>query len=203
VGATGVRRGTDTAWLSLGDAARLLGVDVSTLRAWADAGKLRVYRTPGGHRRFSVADLSAVLKSPEPSAERFDGLRIASAPREWMASRPWFARVDDASRVRARALCSQLMQTLSTYLEKGAPRSLHLSAGRRLGATLGHEVARWGLTPAQSTEIFLYFKKLVTDALAAPPRGDAAQVRSMREADVFLGEVLQAMMEARQEAHPG
>ena len=39
-------------WLSLGPASRLLGVDPDTLRRWADEGRVTVYTTPGGHRRF-------------------------------------------------------------------------------------------------------------------------------------------------------
>src|SRR3990172_9964957 len=44
-------------WVSLGPASRLMGVDPDTLRRWADDGRVRAYATPGGHRRFSQADL--------------------------------------------------------------------------------------------------------------------------------------------------
>jgi excisionase family DNA binding protein len=44
-------------WLSLGPASRVLGVDPDTLRRWADAGRVRSFATPGGHRRFAHADL--------------------------------------------------------------------------------------------------------------------------------------------------
>lgn len=40
-------------WLSLGPAARLIGVDPDTLRRWADDGRVESYTTPGGHRRFA------------------------------------------------------------------------------------------------------------------------------------------------------
>jgi excisionase family DNA binding protein len=43
----------DRGWLSLGPAARLLGVDPDTLRRWADDGRVEAYTTPGGHRRFA------------------------------------------------------------------------------------------------------------------------------------------------------
>ncbi len=48
-------------WLSINDACRLLGVDQSTLRRWSDAGKVPVFRTPGGHRRYAEDDLLTLL----------------------------------------------------------------------------------------------------------------------------------------------
>ena len=48
-------------WLSINEACRLLGVDQSTLRRWSDAGKVPVFRTPGGHRRYAEDDLLTLL----------------------------------------------------------------------------------------------------------------------------------------------
>jgi len=36
------------------DIARLLSIDPSTVKRWADSGRLHCYRTLGGHRRFSI-----------------------------------------------------------------------------------------------------------------------------------------------------
>jgi excisionase family DNA binding protein len=49
--------------LTASQAARRLGVSVSTVRRWSDAGHLQGYRTPGGQRRFSVAELDAFVAS--------------------------------------------------------------------------------------------------------------------------------------------
>lgn len=50
--ATATRPPGGPTWLSLGPASRMLGVDPDTLRRWADEGRVEVYVTPGGHRRF-------------------------------------------------------------------------------------------------------------------------------------------------------
>jgi len=47
--------------LSIRQAAERLGVSVSTVRAWADDGRLPSERTPGNHRRFSEADVERLL----------------------------------------------------------------------------------------------------------------------------------------------
>lgn len=51
--------------LTVSEAARHLGVSLSTVRRWSDAGYLRGYRTPGGQRRFTVEQLDAFLRSLE------------------------------------------------------------------------------------------------------------------------------------------
>ena len=52
--------------LTASEAARHLGVSISTVRRWSDAGHLQGYRTPGGQRRFSVEQLDAFLDSLRP-----------------------------------------------------------------------------------------------------------------------------------------
>ena len=47
--------------VTIGDAAKIRGVAIETLRRWEKAGKLKpVDRTEGGHRRYRVADLLKV-----------------------------------------------------------------------------------------------------------------------------------------------
>jgi putative resolvase len=46
--------------ISIGDAAKELGVSVKTVRRWADSGKLRYERTPTGHRRFFRSDIKKI-----------------------------------------------------------------------------------------------------------------------------------------------
>ena len=62
----GKRRGADDGreWLTLGQAAAFLGAAQSTVRKWADSGRLPAFYTPGGHRRFRRTDLEAFLAGP-------------------------------------------------------------------------------------------------------------------------------------------
>ena len=39
------------------DVAKMLQVDKSTVKRWTDEGKLKCFRTPGGHRKFRAEDL--------------------------------------------------------------------------------------------------------------------------------------------------
>jgi excisionase family DNA binding protein len=77
----------DVQWLTLGQAATYLGVADSTVRKWAVEGRLTAYTTPGGHRRFRIADLDSFLEES----------RIAPPEHE----RPTVLIVDDDERQRA------------------------------------------------------------------------------------------------------
>jgi excisionase family DNA binding protein len=58
----------ETDWLTLGQAARYLGVAQSTIRKWSDSGRVRAFKTPGRHRRYRRADLDAFLDRSAPDA---------------------------------------------------------------------------------------------------------------------------------------
>jgi diguanylate cyclase (GGDEF)-like protein/excisionase family DNA binding protein len=47
----------ESATVALGEAAEALGVSTSSLRRWADTGRIRALRTAGGHRRFPVSEI--------------------------------------------------------------------------------------------------------------------------------------------------
>lgn len=47
--------------ISIGNAARLLGVSIDTLRRWDEGGKLKAARTTGGHRVYRQHDIEIFL----------------------------------------------------------------------------------------------------------------------------------------------
>ena len=61
--------GNDTAdWLTLGQAAKYLGVAQSTMRKWSDLGRVSAFYTPGGHRRYRRSDLDQFLDRSGPAS---------------------------------------------------------------------------------------------------------------------------------------
>jgi excisionase family DNA binding protein len=54
--------GAEPDWLTLGQAAKYLGVAQSTIRKWSDQRRLPAFYTPGGHRRYRRGDLDAFLE---------------------------------------------------------------------------------------------------------------------------------------------
>jgi excisionase family DNA binding protein len=82
-------QGNDGAdWLTLGQAAKYLGVAQSTIRKWSDQGRLPAFYTPGGHRRYRRRDLDAFVS----------GSADSSGPRA--RATPLVLIVDDDPRIR-------------------------------------------------------------------------------------------------------
>jgi excisionase family DNA binding protein len=57
---------TEPDWLTLGQAAKFLGVAQSTIRKWSDQGRVPAFYTPGGHRRYRRRDLESFLDRSGP-----------------------------------------------------------------------------------------------------------------------------------------
>jgi excisionase family DNA binding protein len=77
---------SDPEWLTLGQAAKYLGVAQSTIRKWSDHGRVPAFYTPGGHRRYRRGDLDDFLNRSGPGAADQSG--------------PLVLIVDDDERVR-------------------------------------------------------------------------------------------------------
>jgi len=88
----GDRRGTAAQpdWLTLGQAAKYLGVAQSTMRKWSDLGRVSAFYTPGGHRRYRRSDLDQFLDRSGPSTGASSG----------SSSGPLVLIVDDDERLR-------------------------------------------------------------------------------------------------------
>jgi excisionase family DNA binding protein len=75
-------------WLTLGQAAKYLGVAQSTIRKWSDQGRLPAFYTPGGHRRYRRRDLDVFVSSSSSAG----GTRVRGTP--------YVLIVDDDPRIR-------------------------------------------------------------------------------------------------------
>src|SRR5512142_2872137 len=60
-------------WLTLGQAAKFLGVAQSTIRKWSDQGRVPAFYTPGGHRRYRRTDLESFLERSGPGGRPKNG----------------------------------------------------------------------------------------------------------------------------------
>ncbi len=171
---------TGTEWLSPREACRLLQVSEVALRQWADAGHLRVYRTPGGHRRFLRADLLALTRppaaippptAPTPTPEKSENAALRRIRRRLsqgeVAAQPWYQSLADGGRDRMRLFGRRL---LSLLLQEPPPRKASgrwqetLAEARLLGREYGAEMAERGVAMPDAVAAFIFFRSLALDS---------------------------------------
>ncbi len=173
--ANGIPQGNGD-WLSLRDACRLLDVSDTTLRQWADAGHLRVYRTPGGHRRFLRQDVESLTRSPRPTPEpaREDSREAPTLRRirrrlsqDSVTQQPWFQAVEPEGHDRMRLFGRRL---LSLLMQEPGPRRYRqelLAEARMLGREYGSEMLDRNVVLTDSVEAFVFFRTMVLDSAPA------------------------------------
>jgi excisionase family DNA binding protein len=201
-------------WLSLGEAASRLGVDEATLRHWADTGKIKTFRTPGGHRRFQAEDLRALIQHEIPRVEdladlveRRSAKVLAGSPARPLRDRPWFGRLDEAMRARAREYGRDLFAATVRFLAEPAARRSIREGLLEHAAAYGVELERAGVSPADAAEAFGFFRELVL-RLVTEPRGrggmvDEGQVRTLLDVSTLLDEIFAAILKAWDQRQAG
>ena len=164
-------------WVSLGEAAEILGVHPTTVRTWADSGELPSQRTPGGHRRFRRGDLSGWLA-------RQQGANSEPSPREaqlmlqnalgrarlevgggQLGGKEWYDRLDDSARQQHRDLGRRLLEMMTRYLadpDAGDDVMEEVSEIGEMYATLSLD---HGLPLVESVRAFLFFRDLLTQSV--------------------------------------
>ena len=169
----GNRATENSQWLSLRDACHLLDVSNTTLRQWADNGYLRVYRTPGGHRRFLRDDVESFANSPGQAREQGRGDAIEGSAlrkirrnlnRNDVLQQPWYQSVEEEGKVRMRLFGRRL---LSLLLQETGPRRRRqelLVEAHLLGREYGTEMSERGVTLKDTIEAFVFFRTMVLDS---------------------------------------
>jgi len=201
-----------TQWLALKEASDFLGVHFTTLRTWADNGDIPVFRTPGGHRRFSLDDLRRFLSDRgsqlnAPSTRGLVELAVGRVREELQRATPMVQRwhyplQGDAEQAR-RQRGQQLFVLAVSYVMKPGQRERLIESGRELGREYGQEAAQSGVGLAETGRAVQFFRSQLVNAVrheegAVDP--DADDLRVQRLIDQFLDEVLYAVLDGYERA---
>ena len=166
-------------FISLKEAAVIIGAHPSTVRLWTDKGILPAHRTPGGHRRYKRADVELWAEHArrgglEPdammqSAVRNVRVRIAEGQLE---AEPWYQKLDDQARQQYRQSAHSLFQGLMAYLSaSGGDASSEAHAVGFEYASRGH---RYDLSYVEAAQAFLFFRKWRNDLRRLAPSREFA-----------------------------
>lgn len=203
---------SESEWVSLRQAADLLGVHPATVRAWADKGELPSRRTPGGHRRFRRADL---LQQAEKHSEvqplevqviiqnALGQARMSVSGEGGLNAESWYAAMSDTTRAELRAMGRSVLDALREYLGAGAPDA-GLSRAISLGGDYARALTNDGLSLPQAVRGFFYFSDFVINAILTwseitPPRSAPEWATLVRQVNTFIHAMLLSIIEFYEE----
>jgi excisionase family DNA binding protein len=189
--------------IELAEAARLLGVHPSTLRRWADSGKISHVRTLSGRRRFErvAVEQKREQMQPEtaPAAEpRYfeqQTLDLARQSTRDLDARQavWMGKLSDEQRMLFRYGGQRLLGLMLQFISRTGSAETYLAEGRRVAADYGRICAGAGLSAAQTAEAFLYFRRSILESVhstrlsgAHDPDGDRIFLRTVDFFDALL-----------------
>ncbi len=181
-------------WLNLSQVAEMLGVHPSTVRTWADHGRLPVHRTRGGHRRFRRSEVELCMDSQSAQGETEVDTVIQSALKKTrlqiseghLEAEEWYRKLDFEAREQYRRGGRNLLQGLMAY--NSADESSRRAEARAIGYEYASIGRRCNLNMAESVRAFLFFRNALLDAMLDVY--ESASVRSSQAWSDMLHRIL-------------
>ena len=176
-------------WLSLSDAAKLLGVHPSTVRLWSDKGSLPTHKTQGGHRRYRRSEISLWAESNQRSSgiepegmmnEMIRNVRMQISEGR-LQEESWYKKLDENARVQYRMSARSLFHGLMAYMAtSGADAE---SESYAIGYEYASRAHRYSLSYVDAAKAFLFFRNTLIESVIKVY--SEANVQSGKTAEMF------------------
>lgn len=158
-------------WLSLSEVAGKLGVHPSTVRSWSDQGHLPAHRTQGGHRRYRRSDVDLWIQTHREDSLDEGHMVVQAALKNIrvkvsegkLENEGWYSKLDDDARLQYRHSGRALLQGLLDSLAQDG--EYDDTEARSLGFEYASRGWRRGLTAAEASRAFLFFRNTLLDAM--------------------------------------
>jgi excisionase family DNA binding protein len=200
--------GDERRWITIRDACALLGVDQSTLRRWSDAGKVPVFLTPGGHRRYAEEDILALARGNAREHRRISKQALTEASLSQYAhdqyvtdlrQRPWYREFDAASLAAHRERGLAMVTLAVRYVSGRADREEILAEACEIARAYGHDSALHGFGISDAVQMYLRARTpIVQGVIKFLDSGAISSARSTRvftDVVAFMDRTLTAMMQ--------
>ncbi|GAB4478754.1 MAG: hypothetical protein Kow0088_18920 [Anaerolineales bacterium] len=193
-------------WLSLSEAAEILGVHPGTVRNWSNQGMLPFHRTRGGHRRYKRAEIelwkqsqsaltASEIETMMQSALRNTRLQVSEGT---LLHQSWYNKLDDEAREQYRLSGRLLLQGLSRFL------SVEEKEGNHQAQSIGSEYAlrakRYKLSLVEAAQAFFFFRNSLFDSMlkvyeAAAVRSPHAWSEMFRRINAYTDQIMIALLD--------
>jgi len=201
-------------WLTLSEVAHILGVHPSTVRIWANQGKIPVHRTHGGHRRFRRSELELWMMAQQQENDLnipHDFIQATlrqvqmQADEGIFAQQPWYQKLTPAVREQYRRSGQQMLRSLwrclmSPETDNGTQNENIATEARALGYEYATRARQAGLSATEALTAFLFFANTLLNAILEVIEGSQAPsphiwVAVLRKTKRFISHTATTMIE--------
>ncbi len=177
--------------ISISEASHILGVSEVTLRQWTDEGKIKVFVTPGGHRRYARADLKKFMSAhprmlgiKDLVIELEDTIQLhREIARKFLDNTAWYSNLSKESQAQLADLGRRLLSLIIKYVTEPSKRDETIKLAYDSGHNLGETLAKLGLPLTDSVEAFIQHRKPIINATT----------HLMRKREVLTGRIVEAI----------
>jgi len=160
-------------WLTLSDAAKLLGVHPSTIRLWSDKGAIPVHKTQGGHRRYKRGEILLWAETNsrfhpemiEPEGmmnEVVKNVRMQISEGR-LQEESWYQKLDEEARAQYRMSARSLFQGLMNYMTANGEEAENEADD--IGYEDASRARRYQLSYVDAAKAFLFFRDTLVESV--------------------------------------
>jgi excisionase family DNA binding protein len=200
--------------MTIHEASTLIGVSSATLRRWSDAGDIKAFTTPGGHRRFSRAAVAGLLPADRRRRRKMAQLgetpeRMARVYRRELLrtarSSPWIENLDEDDRKPLREHGQRILAALLELFDASTPgaHETALAAAEASSAECGRIAGRAGLPIWATVAAFLWFRMPFLRELGGVARRRGLDTGEATELLETATEAIDRLLAAAIEGHGG
>jgi len=158
--------------LSISEASQMLGVSDASLRQWTDEGKIKAFITPGGHRRYSRAELKKFTDShprmlgiKDLVVELEETVRVhREIARISLKKTPWYRELTEESQEQIAGQGRRILSLIIRYVTEPSKREEISHQVQDLGHDIGETLAKSGLPLIDSVEAFILHRDPILNA---------------------------------------
>ena len=195
--------------ISISEASQILGVSNAALRQWTDEGKIKAFITPGGHRRYSRADLKKLMGShpkmlgiKDLAAELEDTVQLhREIARTSLSTTSWYHKLSEESQQHFADLGRRFLNLIIRYVTEPSKREESIKLARDTGHSFGETLAKLGLPLTDSVEAFILHRDPIMNATTHLMRKREAVTWRVVEAIPLVAHIMDEALVALVAAH--
>ncbi|MBI4304093.1 MAG: helix-turn-helix domain-containing protein [Chloroflexi bacterium] len=200
---------SEEALLSISEASHIIGVSETALRQWTDEGKIKAFVTPGGHRRYTKAELKRFMSShPKMLGLKDLALELEDTvpqhreiAHKLFESMQWYEGLSEELKVHLAEQGRELLKLIVRYITEPSRQGEIIDMVRENGRNLGKTLSGLGLTLTDSVEAFIAHRDPILSAATHLLKKREASSGRLVEAIPLVARVMDEALVALVAAH--